>query len=256
MAIGMDNFRMCWGIDPFGQVLHVLVVLAGGCVTAGPQGVYSSVPLTLQPRHLPTHSVGAGQVEAQARNDRTHHARLGGIVAFEDHFSCQSPGYRRYRPTYPDGLFNYLARLAPRRERAWDCATGTGQAAVGLSGYFDTVLASDPSQTQVRQARSGSGVRYLVGTAEEPPFRGATMDLVVVAQALHWFDVDASFAPVGSSRCLLTVCIGSRHPSTGSSTISTERSSAETGPPSGVTSNRATPLCRFPFGRPPRRRSR
>ena len=117
-------------------------------------------------------------------------------MAFEDHFSHQSPGYGRYRPTYPDGLFNYLAHLAPRHERAWDCATGTGQAAVGLSGHFDTVLASDASQTQIGQAPIGSGVRYLVGTAEEPPFRGATMDLVVVAQALHWFDVDAFYIAV------------------------------------------------------------
>lgn len=117
-------------------------------------------------------------------------------MAFEDHFSRQSPGYRRHRPTYPDGLFRFLADLAPRRDRAWDCATGTGQAAVGLSPYVNTVVATDASQEQIRQAQTGSGVHYLVSTAERPPFHDATIDLAVVAQALHWFDVDAFYTAV------------------------------------------------------------
>ncbi len=49
--------------------------------------------------------------------------------AFHDHFSAVSDTYAQYRPHYPQALFDYLASLTPRHDCAWDCATGSGQAA-------------------------------------------------------------------------------------------------------------------------------
>jgi ubiquinone/menaquinone biosynthesis C-methylase UbiE len=47
-------------------------------------------------------------------------------------------------------LFIYfLAGLVDRKELAWDCATGKGQAAVGLSKYFRQLIASDMSEKQI-----------------------------------------------------------------------------------------------------------
>ena len=63
-------------------------------------------------------------------------------AGFADHFSDQSQDYARFRPNYPPGLFAWLAEIAPQRRLAWDCATGSGQAALGLSQHFDQVVAS------------------------------------------------------------------------------------------------------------------
>ena len=110
------------------------------------------------------------------------------VTSFEDHFSRQSADYARYRPDYPAALFEFLAALAPDRRRAWDCATGNGQAALGLAGHFETVVATDASVRQIREAAGRAGVHYAVSSAEESPLPDASVGLVAVAQALHWFD--------------------------------------------------------------------
>src|SRR6185295_15730460 len=108
--------------------------------------------------------------------------------SFPDHFSRQAERYARYRPDYPSRLFEYIAGLAPARGRAWDCATGNGQAAAGLARRFAAVVATDASAGQVRRAARRANVRYAVATAEQAPLADRSMDAVTVAQALHWFD--------------------------------------------------------------------
>jgi len=107
---------------------------------------------------------------------------------FADHFSLRAPEYARYRPDYPESLFRFLAREAPGGGRAWDCATGSGQAALGLAGHFDDVLATDASIRQVSNAARHRRVRYAVAAAEEAPLAAGSVALVAAAQALHWFD--------------------------------------------------------------------
>jgi SAM-dependent methyltransferase len=114
---------------------------------------------------------------------------------FKDHFSAQSAGYARHRPSYPGELFAYLAGLSGRR-LAWDCATGNGQAALALARYFERVIATDASQAQIDAAVSHPGVSYRVATAEQSGLHEDTVDLVTVGQALHWFDTDRFFAEV------------------------------------------------------------
>lgn len=110
------------------------------------------------------------------------------MASFEDHFSGQAADYARYRPDYPAALFEFLAGLAPERHRAWDCATGNGQAALGLASHFEAVVATDASIRQIRQAARRGGVRYAVASAEESPLEKESIALVTVAQAIHWFD--------------------------------------------------------------------
>jgi len=115
---------------------------------------------------------------------------------FKDHFSVTARRYARFRPRYPEELFRWLSELAPRRERAWDAATGTGQAALGLAPYFDEVIATDASAEQIRHARRDPRVRYEVAPAEYVPIENDSIDLVLVAQALHWFEFDAFYSEV------------------------------------------------------------
>lgn len=117
-------------------------------------------------------------------------------MAFKDHFSTQAREYTRFRPRYPRELFAFLAGLAPTRQRAWDCGTGNGQAALPLAEFFDEVVATDPSQRQIVHAIEHPNVRYLVSAAEHVPLANDSVDLVTVAQALHWFDFDRFYAEV------------------------------------------------------------
>jgi SAM-dependent methyltransferase len=114
-------------------------------------------------------------------------------MTFKDFFSSHATSYAAARPTYPERLFEVIADLAPGRHRAWDCGTGNGQAALALSRHFDQVVASDPSAAQIASAPRQPGVDFLVATAEQSPFGGRSVELVAVAQALHWFAIDAFF---------------------------------------------------------------
>ena len=118
-------------------------------------------------------------------------------VGFKDHFSSNSGEYAAHRPSYPGELYLHLAGLCPERRVAWDCATGNGQAAQGLADHFDRVLATDASPSQIRHALPRERVEYLVARAERAPFGDSAIDLVTVAQALHWFDTGRFFREVG-----------------------------------------------------------
>lgn len=85
------------------------------------------------------------------------------MTSLRDHFSFSAANYATYRPYYPDELFAWLAEVAPNRDSAWDCGTGSGQAAVGLASRFAAVVATS---------------------------------LVTVGQALHWFDRPAFYGEV------------------------------------------------------------
>jgi SAM-dependent methyltransferase len=85
-------------------------------------------------------------------------------------------------------LFRYLATIAPGKQLAWDCATGNGQAAVALAEVFERVIATDASEKQIGNAKAHARVEYRVAPAEDSGIEPQTVDLITVAQALHWFD--------------------------------------------------------------------
>ena len=115
------------------------------------------------------------------------------MISFADHFSGHADEYARYRPDYPATLFEWLAGIGPATALAWDCACGNGQAAVALSEYFDQVVATDASETQIQNAVPHSRIQYRVATAENSGLETDSVDLITVAQALHWFDLDAFY---------------------------------------------------------------
>jgi SAM-dependent methyltransferase len=117
-------------------------------------------------------------------------------AGFKDHYSGHADRYGAFRPTYPAALFEHLASLAPAHDLAWDCATGNGQAASALTPWFHRVVATDASPQQVAQALSHDRIAYLVAPAERMPLPDASVDLVTVAQALHWFHLPAFYAEV------------------------------------------------------------
>ena len=114
----------------------------------------------------------------------------------KDNFSVRASAYARFRPTYPPELINYLAHLPPAKHAAWDCGTGNGQVAVQLAEYFDEVFATDISEKQVREAPAHPRIRYALEPGEQCSAPDDAFDLIVVAQAIHWFDFDRFYAEV------------------------------------------------------------
>src|SRR3954465_15056939 len=109
---------------------------------------------------------------------------------FKDNFSKQSSVYARFRPKYPDALFEFLANLCRRHELAWDCATGNGQSAVPLARLFGSVLATDASDRQLMNAEPNPRIQYRVAAAERSGLATGSADLITVSQAIHWFRIE------------------------------------------------------------------
>ena len=117
-------------------------------------------------------------------------------MKFRDFFSGVADDYAAYRPQYPAALFDWLASISPGCELAWDCACGSGQASRPLASRFALVAASDASAIQVSTATETENIRFLVAAAEPAPLADGSVDLVTVAQALHWFVGNEFFAEV------------------------------------------------------------
>ena len=110
-------------------------------------------------------------------------------MQFKDYFSKNAENYSKNRPLYPKSLFAFLANVSPSRALAWDCATGNGQAAIGLAEHFNSVVATDASPKQLKYANAQSNIEYKVSTAENCILKSNSVDLVTVASAVHWFNL-------------------------------------------------------------------
>jgi ubiquinone/menaquinone biosynthesis C-methylase UbiE len=117
-------------------------------------------------------------------------------VSFKDHFSGHASTYASFRPGYPPRLLDFVASLPRRHGLAWDCATGNGQAALGLAERFARVIATDASAQQLSLAMPHPGVEYRQALAEESGLASGSVDMVTVATAVHWFDFDRFYAEV------------------------------------------------------------
>lgn len=116
------------------------------------------------------------------------------LMEYIQHFAQNPSAYLQFRPDYPAALFEYLAGLCQHHFLAWDCATGNGQAALPLAQYFTQVVASDINQEPLNVALQKDNLSYHCWPAEQTELENASVDLITVAQALHWFDLECFYA--------------------------------------------------------------
>ena len=107
-----------------------------------------------------------------------------------DHFSAIAAKYKAGRITYPEGVYAYLCDLCEEKALAWDCATGTGQAAIDLSAHFDRVIAADISDSLLALTPEIDNVTFRNAPAERSGLAPQSVDLIAIAQAIHWFADD------------------------------------------------------------------
>ncbi|MDP2313295.1 MAG: class I SAM-dependent methyltransferase [Pseudomonadota bacterium] len=111
-----------------------------------------------------------------------------------ERFSALVTDYAAARPSYPDALFDWILGRA-RGTRVADLGCGTGIATRQLAARGVDVVGIDPNHAMLAEARRTGG-RYLEGEATATGLAAASVDLVTVAQAMHWFDLDPSLAEI------------------------------------------------------------
>ncbi len=126
----------------------------------------------------------------------------------QNYFEEKGDEYSRYRPTYPEELAVALAERCYKSHHVLEVGCGTGQLSGVLSKKFDAVTATDPSAEQIKNATPYNGVSYQQGTAEDICLPDQDVDLVVAAQAAHWFDLPTFYEQVkkiGNEHSLLAL---------------------------------------------------
>ena len=114
----------------------------------------------------------------------------------KDNFSSHASTYAKFRPVYPTELYNFLFSQTQDRQLAWDCGCGNGQVAGVLAEHFEQVEATDISQKQLDEAVKKPNINYQLAPAEKVSMRDGSVDLITVAQAIHWFDFDKFYKEV------------------------------------------------------------
>jgi len=109
-------------------------------------------------------------------------------------FGAQADAYAAARPSYPEALHAWVAGQTPSTGFAVDVAAGAGQGTVGLCRHYARVLATDQSAALLQQIAPHPALSTHVGAAEALEADGA--DLIMVHQAVHWFDHPAFYARV------------------------------------------------------------
>ncbi len=111
----------------------------------------------------------------------------------KDNFSAGSANYATFRPGSPKVLYDFLLQQVGRFDTAWDVGTGNGQVAGILAEHFTTVYATDVSAKQLESAAQKENIIYREERAEHSSLPDASVDLITVAQAFHWFDFEAFY---------------------------------------------------------------
>lgn len=118
------------------------------------------------------------------------------LVDPTERFTGRVESYRRYRPGYPAEIVDVLRRECGLSDDSViaDVAAGTGLLTEVFLDAGLRVVAVEPN-AEMRAACSELGQRYpkleiVAGTAEATGLPDASVDLITVAQAMHWFDLD------------------------------------------------------------------
>jgi len=120
------------------------------------------------------------------------------------------------RPPYPQELVASIASLAPLAARVGDFGAGTGHLALPLAELGFDVVAIEPAQAMLERLRTrasarGLSLQTLHAAAESTPLESATLELAIIADALHFLDAERTglellrvLRPDGALAVLLT----------------------------------------------------
>ena len=111
-------------------------------------------------------------------------------------FGAVAAAYDQHRPDYPEAAVRWclgpaLASVADvSRLRVLDIGAGTGKLTGVLARIGADVTAIEPDPEMLAELRQRlPGISALAGSAEDIPLPDGSVDAVLCAQSLHWFDL-------------------------------------------------------------------
>jgi SAM-dependent methyltransferase len=123
--------------------------------------------------------------------------------AFARSFDAWAGDYDRYRPSYPDELFDAITERLPipRQPLVVDLGAGTGRASLAMANLGWRVTAVEPGKPMLDMLRAratdeGLLISTVQAGAEDTGLDPASADLVTAAQAFHWFDQDRALVEI------------------------------------------------------------
>lgn len=117
------------------------------------------------------------------------------MTAAADRFSERAGLYHMYRPSYPPALVDWVsarAGVVPPAAGA-DIGCGTGIATRLFAGRGYSMIGVEPSPPMLLLAREEGGAEYRAGTSDATGLEDGSLDFIVAAQAMHWFDLEPTF---------------------------------------------------------------
>jgi SAM-dependent methyltransferase len=114
-------------------------------------------------------------------------------------FGTAAAAYAEHRPGYAEAAVRWALEPVSTREplRVLDLAAGTGKLTAALVRLGVEVTAVEPDPAMLAEfRRTLASVKALSGSAEEIPLPGASVDAVLVGQAMHWFDLDRAIPEI------------------------------------------------------------
>ena len=112
-----------------------------------------------------------------------------------ENFTGRAEAYAKGRPGYPKAVIDTIVGLAQKGAVFADIGAGTGKLTVKLAECEYSVFAVEPNADMRKQLAITlapfSNVKIIDGTAETTTLPDHSVDILTVAHALHWFDLDA-----------------------------------------------------------------
>ncbi|MBV9384005.1 MAG: class I SAM-dependent methyltransferase [Streptosporangiaceae bacterium] len=121
-------------------------------------------------------------------NERVQHGTSFGAVA---------AAYAEHRPDYAEAAVRWALAPAGPHPRVLDLGAGTGKLTAMLAAFGADVTAVEPDPAMFAELRRVvPAVRAMPGSAEAIPLADASVDAVLCAQAMHWFDMDTALPEI------------------------------------------------------------
>ena len=112
-----------------------------------------------------------------------------------ENFTGRAEAYAKGRPGYPKSSIEYIRSLVPQNAIVADIGAGTGKFTKALALCNYTVYAIEPNADMREQLvitlASFPNAKILNGTDKETKLPDHSVDIVTIAHALHWFELNA-----------------------------------------------------------------
>ena len=115
-------------------------------------------------------------------------------------FSGRVDDYKRFRPTYPQAIIGFLKKVgafSPQSVAA-DIGAGTGILTRMLITECQQVFAVEPNQDmyraleELKHSHPAWDIQLVSATGENTTLETSSIDLITIASALHWLDLDSA----------------------------------------------------------------